>query len=71
MSNLKKKSSIKKISYGSDVLIFKFRHRQKRVQISCHAQFWRDIGVSPWVMRVIEQGYSLPFTVEPPSAFYE
>ena len=37
--------------------------------LTSHAQFWRDIGASPWVMRVIEQGYSLPFTVEPPPAF--
>ena len=41
-------------------------------RLTNHAQFWRDIGASPWVMRVIEQGYSLPFTVEPsPAFFYE
>ena len=39
-------------------------------RLTSHAQFWRDIGASPWVMRVIEQGYSLPFTVEPPPAFF-
>ena len=35
-----------------------------------HAQLWRDIGPSPWVMRVTEQSYSLIFTEEPPPAFY-
>ena len=39
-------------------------------RLTSHAQFWRDIGASPWVMRVIEQGYSLPFTVEPLPAFF-
>ena len=34
-------------------------------RLTNHAQFWRDTGASPWVMRVTEQGYSLPFTVEP------
>ena len=38
-------------------------------RLTSHAQFWRDIGASPWVMRVIDQGYSLPFIVEPPPAF--
>ena len=32
--------------------------------------FWRNLGASPWVMRVIEQGYSLPFTEEPPPAIF-
>ena len=35
-----------------------------------HAQFWRDIRASPWVMRVIDQSYSLPFIVEPLPAFF-
>ena len=35
-----------------------------------HAQFWPDIGASAWVMRVIEQGYSLPFTGEHPPVFF-
>ena len=39
-------------------------------RLTSHAQFWRDIGASPWVMRVIDQGYSLPFIVEPPPAFF-
>ena len=30
-------------------------------RLTSHAQFWRDTGASSWVMRVIEQGYSLPF----------
>ena len=38
--------------------------------MTSHAQFWRDIGASPWVIRIIEQGYSWPFTVEPPPAFF-
>ena len=41
-------------------------------KLTSHAQFWSDIRASHWVMRVIEQGYSLPFTVEPrPAIFYE
>ena len=39
-------------------------------RLTNHAQFWRDIGASPWVIRVIEQGYLLQFTDEPPSAFF-
>ena len=39
-------------------------------RLTSHAQFWHDIGASPWVMRVIEQGYSLPFTEEPPPALF-
>ena len=39
-------------------------------RLTSHAQFWCDTGASPWVMRVIDQGYSLPFIVEPPPAFF-
>ena len=39
-------------------------------RLTSHAQFWHDIGASPWVMRVIDQGYSLPFIVEPPPAIF-
>ena len=42
-------------------------------RLTSHALFWHDIGASPWVMRVIEQGRiedSLPFTEEPPPAFF-
>ena len=38
--------------------------------MASHAQFWRVIGASPWVMRVIEQGHSMPFTEEPPPACF-
>ena len=38
-------------------------------RLTNHAQFWRDIGASPWVMRVIEQGYSLPFLRHPHKPF--
>ena len=38
--------------------------------LTSYAQFWQDIGASPWVMSVIEQGYSLPFTEDPPPAFF-
>ena len=36
----------------------------------CSVYFWRNMEASPWVMRVIEQGYSLQFTEEPPLAFF-
>ena len=39
-------------------------------RLTSHVQFWRDIGASPWVMRVIDQSYSLPCIVEPPPAFF-
>ena len=39
-------------------------------RLTSHAQFWCDIGASPWVMRVIEQGYSLPFNEEPLPTFF-
>ena len=39
-------------------------------RLTSHAKFCCDIRASPWVMRVIKQGYSLPFTVEPPPAFF-
>ena len=39
-------------------------------RLTNHTQFWRGIGASPLVMRVIEQGYSVPFTEEPPPACF-
>ena len=39
-------------------------------RLTSHAQFWRDIGASAWVIRVIDQGYSLSFIVELLPAFF-
>ena len=34
-------------------------------RLTNHARFWRDIGARRWVMRMIEQGYSLQSAEEP------
>ena len=39
-------------------------------RLTSHAKFCCDIRARPWVMRVIKQSYSLPFTMEPPPAFF-
>ena len=58
-----KEPLVESLEYVSDVDV--------KNRLTSHAQFWRDIGASPWVMRVIEQGYLLPFTEEPPPAFLQ
>ena len=39
-------------------------------RLTSYAKFCCDIRASPWVMRVIKQGYSLLFAGEPPPAFF-
>ena len=32
-------------------------------------KFWKNIGASPWVINIIEDGYAIPFVEMPPPAF--
>ena len=42
------------------------------LRLTNHAKFWHDIGTHPWVIGVIEQGYSLLFAdhEEPSPAYF-
>ena len=38
-------------------------------RLKCHAQFWRSIGASQFILDVIDQGYRIPFHSTPPVSF--
>ena len=38
-------------------------------RLKMHAQFWRSIGASQFILDVIEQGYRIPFHSSPPVSF--
>ena len=41
-----------------------------KCRLASHLPFWKSIGVSDFILQVIEKGYALPFTSEPkPSVF--
>ena len=35
-----------------------------------NSSFWQNIGASRWVLRVLQEGYSLPFISLPQEAFF-
>ena len=38
-------------------------------RLKCHAQFWRSIGASQFILDVIDRGYRIPFHSPPPVSF--
>ena len=38
-------------------------------RLKTHAQFWRSIGASQFILDVIDQGYRIPFHSSPPVSF--
>ena len=39
-------------------------------RLSDNIGFWKQIGASPWVLEIIQNGYALPFVQEPQPAFF-
>ena len=39
--------------------------------MSKNIEFWREIGASPWVLKVLEEGYAIPFLEMPPKVSFK
>ena len=40
-------------------------------RLSEYVEFWQEIGASPWVLKVLKEGYAIPFLEIPPKVFFK
>ena len=40
-------------------------------RLSKNIEFWREIGASPWVLKVLEEGYAIPFLEMSPKVSFK
>ena len=40
-------------------------------RLSKNIEFWCEIGASPWVLKVLEEGYAIPFLEMPPKVSFK